>query len=771
MLRNFRVSLSGDTLQQSAATIKMLITIITAMQIGLAVFSNLVEPPRNNIFHISRGNVQLLLAGAALLALIITATLWTSRGSSLLDALLRRLQRSVVSIVLMISALIGLAGAFRILPIVLWDGYVLLGLEVLLAAGVLYAAAYPTFPWRDRLSAITPIASLLMIVVGIGLRLWFMQVGEDADEGFYISLMIGGLQGMGTPPFWVFPPEVTHHPGWGRLMQLTYAGWAHLFGAGLMQARALNVFTGLLALLPIYAAVRLWYGQRSALISTSLIAISFMGVQSGMARNNGLPLLASGLAVWAHVALRRQDRHWLHVIVGLLCGVAMETHILNTSLLVAFGGVYGLEYLSEVQRTKRLLNASPLWFFLIGAGLSLAEYYYIHVATLPSPEGYVTYMANFGRPSLYAETIGRLEEAVLRYHALWSYSPAEFILLVLSVIAALIRRTEIDRHWLRLLLFNELSMLVFHPQGILLTAYTAYSMPILFAGVGPLILYGLNREERPMSAWLQFAYAGTAVALITYTVAFIELSRQQEGVQRALYQPVTDTLRAQVPEGETVIGMAGQIPYLMGYNVIMTPTLVEARLPADLIGMPREEYWLNVFLDLWPAAMLNQHFLLDEPPLSPTSQEGSYFLARGSTRAYQGLWIVEDAPLVTLPSDRRNEAPLQLVAYTPLDDGTIMLLFVTRDTLPEDLSVNLVLIDAAGNEADVAAAPLIDDVNALPTSLWRAYRFYAVTLTTTAPPIFDAHSFTLRATILGDKSLCAPDCIFEGTSDGSQGEP
>jgi hypothetical protein len=771
MLRNLRSSLSGDALQQSTASIKLLITLITAMQIGLAVFSYLVEPPRNNIFHVSRGNVQLLMAGAALLMLAVAAALWTSRGSALLDTLLRRLQRPAVSIVLLLGALIALAGAFRILPIVLWDGYVLLGLEAMLAAGVLYAAAYPAFPWRDRLGTLVPIAAVLMIVVGIGLRLWFMQVGEDADEGFYVSLMVGGLQGIGTPPFWVFPPEVTHHPGWGRLMQQGYAGWAHLFGAGLMQARALNLVAGLLALAPLYATVTLWYGKRSALISTSLAAISFLGLQSGMARNNGLPLLAVSLAVWAHVAFTRQRRDPAHILVGLLCGVAMETHLLNASLLVGFGGVYALEYLSEARRSKRLFHASPMWFFGIGALITLASYYVLHVVPIPNPEGYAAYLERFGRSSLPAEIIGRFEQALLRYHALWSYSPVELILIVLSIIAGLMRRTEADRHWLRLLLLNEIGVLFIHPQGALLTAYTAYSLPILFAGTGPLFTNALHPVERPAAAWIPMTYAAVTTSLIAFSVAFIDLTQQNATLQRSVYEPVAALVREQVPAGATIMALPGQIAYLSGYDIIMAPDFLDARLSADLAGIPHEAYWQRVLLERWPTAVLNRHFLLHEPRLNPGSLEGAYMLARGGTRRMEGVWIVDDAPLVTLPPERLNDAPIQLVAYSPLDEGSITLLFVTRDTLPEDLSVNLVLIDAAGNAANTSAAPLIDDVNALPTSLWREYRFYAVTLTTTVPPVFDAHSFTLRATILGDNLLCAPDCIFEGTSDGSQGEP
>jgi hypothetical protein len=398
--------------------------------------------------------------------------------------------------------------------------------------------------------------------------------------------------------------------------------------------------------------------------------------------------------------------------------------------------------------------------------VSLAAYYVLHVASMSNPAGYAAYLGRFGRSSMVAEIIGRFEQAALRYDALWSYSPAEFILILLTIGAALIRRTDSDAHWLRLLALNELGILIIHPQGALLTAYTAYSLPLLFAGTGALVIYGLQREERPASPWGPIAYAGTAAALITYSIAFINLTQQNAALQRTIYIPVTEALRERVPEGATIMALPGQIPYLTGYDVIMSPDFLDAHLSSDLAGMSNDAYWQRVMLERWPVALLNRHFLLDEPKLHSSSLEGSYFLSRGSTHPQEGLWVVDDTPLVTLPPDKLNDAPIQLVAYQPLtvlppDAVSITLLFATRAELPDDLTIEIVMLDASGHEVPLAAAALIEDVDEMPTSEWRAYRFYAVTLLDPAPFHAPAGTYTLRARITGAESLCAPDCVIE----------
>jgi hypothetical protein len=89
------------------------------------------------------------------------------------------------------------------------------------------------------------------------------------------------------------------------------------------------------------------------------------------------------------------------------------------------------------------------------------------------------------------------------------------------------------------------------------------------------------------------------------------------------------------------------------------------------------------------------------------------------------------------------------------------LIFATRADLSENVHIEAVLVDAGATEALLATVPLVDDINGDPTSEWMAYRFYAMILKPSVPKMLNIGTYTLRITIAGDNSLCAPDCTVD----------
>lgn len=620
-----------------------------------------------------------------------------------------------------------------------------------------------------------PMAAGVALAIGLGLRVWLLLTGAFPDEGSLVNAVTnmvetGHIASKGIR----LPDTAPNRPEWGRLL-IVYGWWGRLFGVGAEQVRALGLLLGLGALAAQAAMVRLWYGKRAAWMGSGLAVLGWLGMQSVAGRNNALPMLAFGLVLWLHIdAVINQRAAWRHALIGLLAALSLETHLANLALLAALGGYYALDYLEEtIRQHKPLIRLAPLWLYLGGALPGLLLYLYLHVFSLPDPGAYINHMmAHTGESAGLLAAIGnRLAGIIPAYSELWLVSPFEVLLLILTIAAAIWRRTVSDRHWLYLLLSYELGYLIVRSQFIVNLGYAAMAAPLLYAGLGPLITQGFGRTPDVSPRWRAPLVAGLVVGLAAYSVEGIGASRAVREEIEAVALPAEAVLHEYVEPGQVIVGTDFYYPYLTEYEYLFPTWWRPTKLSSALAGQPKEAYWLEVYLETWPRADVRTYHADAADGDESEEPLRSYLQARHAFTPIDYVWIVPDDGLITdAPYATPTGAALQMVGHVPLPDGmrpgvafTLHTIWVTRGSIAPDMRATLAAVDAAGQTLELDQHPLVGGWSGTTTGAWEAYRFYDVAFEAAIPADAEPGAYTLRLSLSpdGPEAACQPGCVFE----------
>jgi len=655
-----------------------------------------------------------------------------------------------------------------------WLGLTLLSLQmwwwllILFRAGEEIRAPLPDRWWI--------VGGSLLLAAGLGLRLWLLSTGSFPDEGSLLNAVTnmvetGHIASKGIR----LPDTAPNRPEWGRLL-IIYGWWGRLFGVGLIQTRVLGLLLGLGMLAVQFAIVRLWYGTRTAFLGTGLAALGWLGMQSVAGRNNALPMLAFGLVLWLHVDTVVHHRAaWRHALIGLLAALSLEAHLANLALLASLGGTYALDYLGGIFRERKpLIRGHALWLYLLGALPGLALYLYIHVLSLPDPMAYLNHMsAHAGTsPGLLAALLSRLTGIVPAYSELWLVSPLEVLVLLATILAAIIRWRKPDRHWLSLLLSYEVGYLLVRSQFIVNIGYSAMAAPLLYAGLGPLVVRGLGRDDGTLARWRIPLVAALAVGLAAFSVRGIGDSRAVRQELEAYALPAEEIVHRYVPPGQTIVGADFYYPYFTEYEYLFPTWWRPTKLSSALADMPKNAYWMDVYLETWPRAQVLSYHNAEDGDLDETEPLlNSYLDARHAFKPIESVWIVpDDGLIVDAPYAAPTDALLQMVGHRPLPDslmpgeafevGTV---WVTRDSITTDVSARLNAVAPDGTTLDLGGEMLVGGWNGLPTGEWGGNRFYDVALLGTVPADASPGAYTLHITLSpdGPDAPCQPGCAFD----------
>lgn len=527
---------------------------------------------------------------------------------------------------------------------------------------------------------------------------------------------------------------------------------------------------GLLALPFLFAATRLWYGWRTGLVTTAIAAISILFLQSTYARPNALSMVAVSLTFFLHVYAFRQGKARYHFLVGLLAGLALDTHLNTVIFLFAYAGYYVVNYIECVRRERQLLSTAALWPFLVGATLGVLVYYLGRASVLnalasgsSSTEGYVDFLRGL--------LSGRLNAAVGRLHTYWSLSSGEVVLILLTTIGALARRTGADRHWLILMAFVQLGYVLFGPNATL--HYLIDGLVIFMASTGALVTYGLDREERAALPRHSFVLLGIAVLLIANDVDTLRMRNQNRLAWVRRRAPIIEYIENNVDHDEAILGSVIYYPYLCDYLNYLHVYFPDAALAPALAHMDEEVYWRNVLLTLWPVVRIDPPEFSDYWPQIEVQE--SYMAARHAEEIVPYLWAVTDGTLVTdaAYAQTAREAELQMVAHSQLpsvvNPGTFLewdSLWVTHQAIEDNYIAELSLISSSGGIITQSNQTLVSGWEGTTSANWHANEFHDVSFRITIPDNATATSYTLQLELhsledpMSDSLQCAPECRF-----------
>jgi len=707
------------------------------------------------LFYVAAVGSALALTALALLAWLSPENRFLLTGCRLLQTL-RQHPLSLAPSVLVVAA--------GVILYLRGDVYTVVSVQLGLLALLLYAVKPAAWDAWD--GKVLVVASALVILLGLGLRLWLLLVDWVwTDEGFHLSAAVGMLQGGGiAPAIMHFPDDILIGP-WRGFAFGVYGLWARVFGVGLMQARALAYLFGVLALPFIYGASRLWYGRRTAWVTTSIATLSILFMRSTNGRTDSLPMAAISVVMFAHVYACHRRKPLLHALVGLLAALALETHFANLLFFVPWGGVYLVDYLVQARREGRLLRAAPLWYFLAGAIPGLLIYAYLHVLSLPYPSAMLGAADSFvGSRSVVG---WRLQTALTRFQVYWGASPAENLLIGAALVAALVRRTEADRHWLLLFAFAQFGYVALGPYANL--SHVIYGLPVFVGAVGALVTYGFRREEQTGTLWERVVYVAIVLVLATFTVATIRQHSKDRLALDARRRPIVEYIRRNVPADEAIIGPSIFYAYLVEYHPY---TYMIRGYPAGLrgpalAGVEPEAYWRDVLLDTWPVARIDP-----STPFDKIEVYDSYMAARQAQEVLPDLWVVAGDALVTdAPyASAYREATLQMVAHVGLPSSVapgaalpLDTIWVARGEVGDDYVATLSLTGPDGASVAQADQELLSGAAGSPTSGWSADQFHDVALALDVPPDLPGGTYTLRLDLhapSAETSACAPGCRF-----------
>jgi hypothetical protein len=758
-----------DPIRTPPPFFRWLLALMAAVQIALAAVMLWAVPEGwTSIFRLPVSVWQVGMA--ALLPVGLLA--WLRPGNRALAAGyggLARLRRVRGTAVLPLALLIGagyLMGGG-------WAGHILLGGQLALLALALYLADPGVWAGsRDPLSAA---ALLAVLAAGVIVRLLAIRLGAFGDEGFYVSTAVNLVHGGGIAPAAMrLPDSFLHRPDWGRLL-IVYGWWARLFGTSLAATRALGFTLGLGALAALYAAARSWYDRQAALVTTGLAALTFMGIQSVSARNTALPMLGVAITLALYAWAEKQERLWPHLLVGLLAvPLTFETHLITAALPAALGGLYAIDALRGLRQdgrwqVRRLLRPVPLWLFAVGLLPGLALYVWQHMLSLPDPAENLAVMRAFATSGSAINPPWLFPAGIrLQFGELWQSAPTEVVLIGCSLAAALRRRTQADRRWLLLAGLYELAFLLVQPHGWINIGYSSTALPVLMLGSGALV-GGLRRDGRTSRAWTRASALLSAAILLGMAIRLLAEMNGYNRYQNAAVGAALAIVREQIAPGETVVAWPNEVAHLDEYNALFPPALPEARLSSLLAGRDNDGYWLDIYLETWPAAFIDYSY--SAPRESPDAAAGgpgdTLLAARGYTHPADYLWLAGPEMFTPAPP---NGAAIQIGATgeaagpaAPGETITIPTIWVSRGELPGSAEAALWLADAAGEVRQVGRQAVVDAITGQAAGDWTPCRFHRVELVYTIPQDAPAGRAALRVAIeaAGGGSLCEPDCMVE----------
>ncbi|MEO1440091.1 MAG: glycosyltransferase family 39 protein, partial [Chloroflexota bacterium] len=332
------------------------------------------------------------------------------------------------------------------------------------------------------------------------------------DANFYLNIGSNFIErGQVTPHMWRLDDlNIIAGSGTGYAIYLL-TGWFQLTELTLLSGRLLMFFIGLLTLPVCYRYVRNFYGHDAGLAAVTFTAVSYMFFWQFNLRMDAFGVLAYSVALLVFSVVYQSTRAWQHAWVGVVAILTAEFHILGTVIVGMFLVYYvsaAIQHWREERRGSALL---PLVFYCIGAGITGVIYLVLHV--MPDPEAYFFIAREFG------PDVTLIEREAARYALFAGFMPVEFVLFLLAIIAAYLRKTEPDRIWLTLAAGYIISQtLIGPPFGL---HYTTHIWVIVAPLVGALFANGIRR---PMPVKSRRVVAGITLLVIMLGIRMLNLA-------------------------------------------------------------------------------------------------------------------------------------------------------------------------------------------------------------------------------------------------------
>jgi hypothetical protein len=375
-----------------------------------------------------------------------------------------------------------------------------------------------------------------------------------------------------------------------------------LIGDSFWQARLARFLLTLIALPFIYKSGEMLYGKRTGLFACA-IAFFFMIPINYVRPDFGVGIMLS-IGLYCFLLAEKHNRPILHYLTGLMIGLGGEGHPLAYRFGVAFGLIYGIRWLYEIYRRKRIFFDGHV--FAIGMGGATAILIYVAIHLLPGLEQGLHFAKSY---SPAGQTVpGQLQaatEIISRQFEVWNeFHPAEQWIFAAGIVLAVFRFHRGDRLILFILLVAEVLMLATY--GYYRAVYQIHFLPLFVLLMGKALADGFDFRSDPRPAeGNRWRLAFAALIFTICSAVMINRGLSEADPMREEFEDIGRQFAATFPPNVRVMANEDYFltythPDFYGISTIATPAwfivdlqdyaLMEATAP-DVIVLTPELDW------------------------------------------------------------------------------------------------------------------------------------------------------------------------------------
>jgi hypothetical protein len=526
-----------------------------------------------------------------------------------------------------------------------WDALAVLLIAVLLIGSIVS----PALRWSER-PRLVPVVRIIAryqsygvvillagaLTVGL-LAIIFRAFSTDKilqwDETYYANIAVMGAHGFGLYPATqnMLP---THLMGGVGYLVYLYVWAVKMFGATIYSLRFVALAAMIIALIPIYLTLRMWYDPLTGLVAVALAPSLYLYQLSDTARMDAITMaVAAWLLFVVAIAFKKQRWRW-HLLAGLVAGLALQAHIDTLAVTIACGLLYLVNCCPIASRPKTGLTfLNALAPFVLGFGITLGVYVVFNI--LPDPQSFFQAMS-FARPAILkhgtVDAPGLLQsilsptvvmnKELQRYHELFQAVPLfESLLFGLGIIALFTRRALGDKLTLVLLVGAMAggALIFYHP----LPKYMIHLFPIVILPVAPLFTRGFTGRGEVTSANMP---AYSVIALMVAMVLLLHEPGAYVMTWPTLFPRSTDApeivarvKRTVSPECYIAGDRALYVPYFLNYPRFRSTVRTEEYLGVMYLGGV-------TLVELWAALQPDVVFGSLDERIQPYIEQAHYKL-------------------------------------------------------------------------------------------------------------------------------------------------
>jgi 4-amino-4-deoxy-L-arabinose transferase-like glycosyltransferase len=553
---------------------------------------------------------------------------------------------------------------------------------------------------------------LISVVAAFALRTYFMMnsVGLlNYDEIYYLNLGIQGAAGRGLH-FYIMGYEPVPIVGGAGYITLLYVWAVQLLGPTVTSIRLVALIASALTLIPIFMFSRIWFGSTTALITMMILPWTSVFTLTHSGRVDALAMFVASCGVWAvAVALERRRWSW-HLAAGLVFGAALHVHLVTLVMAFACGLLY-LFYSAQIWRSENWKAAlQPIIAY--GVGLLIGLLSYVALNILPNPDAYFRVVSStreylMGLPPQSGIGTWFTPEALLlkelaRYNQLINQvsPPAEWVLIILSVIALLVRRTKSDLYLITLVIGIVIGSGIILNNGFMFLAPTYGVLGVIAASF---LAQGFRREVQRSAPELGLLTAcifaassiGIQFSVPLHSWAPIHRLEHLQQIDERDLPPeyVHDALRV-VSSADQIVGASQYyIPYFVDYL-----NYVSYSEPEEILGMRAAQ--LRDPVEYW--SLIDPDVIYGEirPGISAFIAAADYRLVAPSVWVRPDYWITPAAATPEIIFDDRVAVygiALDRPEVRACETVRVASWWGLLDALPSGYSVGMHLVDSSGS--------------------------------------------------------------------------